>query len=71
MMILIIFYADYTKMQRVHEKRNMEKFKEAYYEAISTMINNSNQLNTLINYIQNYSNESFEIVNLKVSLDKL
>jgi hypothetical protein len=44
MMILIIYYADYTRMQRVHEKRNMEKFKEAYYEAIITMINNSNHL---------------------------
>lgn len=48
----------------------MEKFKEAYYEAITTMINNSNQLQSLMAYIQKFTrNDLFQIIDNKVSLD--
>jgi hypothetical protein len=70
-MLLIMYYTEYTKLQRIHEKRNMEKFKDAYYEAIVTMINNSNHLPQFLNYIQQYCNGAcFEIVGgNRVSLD--
>ena len=67
-----MYYTEYTKLQRIHEKRNMDKFKEAYYEAIITMINNSNHLPWLLGYIQQYQgNGCFQIENNKVSLDNL
>jgi hypothetical protein len=71
MMVLIMYYAEYTKLQRIHEKSNMEKFKEAYYEAVETMINHSNHLPQLLGYIQQHC-PSFQIVDgCRVSLDQL
>ena len=51
MMVLLIYYADYTKLQRIHEKGNMDKFNEAYYEAVTTMIRHSTHSQMLITYI--------------------
>jgi len=41
MMMIIMYYSHYTKLQRIHEKSNMETYKAAYYEALETMINHS------------------------------
>ena len=40
-MMFVIYYAQYTRLQRIHEKSNMEVYKAAYYEALEAMINHS------------------------------
>ena len=49
--MFVIYYAQYTKFQRIHEKNNMEIYNAAYYEALEAMINHSSKKNSIIEFI--------------------
>ena len=56
MMMIIMYYSHYTKLQRIHEKSNMETYKAAYYEALETMINHSSWKDLLISFMTKFYN---------------
>ena len=52
MILLVIYYTIVTQMHRIHIKQNTNRYKEAYYEAIELMINNSSHKAKIADYLK-------------------